>query len=188
MTQTISFQFTPAKEDYIRAARTIQMSNKRLWPILVAMVLLELCALSAILGGRLGGSPLNWMFVLPLPLVVLYIFVWGPINLGRQIEKNERFTCEVTWQADDSQILVKNKFSETKMDWGTFQRFIETKDCYYLVYTVNKQMSQFVPKRAFKSKEHEAAFREMLKRNIKAIWKQNSHSQGYASDIIVEKE
>jgi hypothetical protein len=173
MAQTISFQFTPVKGDYIKTTRAIHMSNRQLWPILVAVVLVELCLLSAVLGRRLGDSPLNWMFVLPVPLAVVYIFVWGPINLGRQIEKNERLTCEMTWQVDDNQILAKNKFAETKMDWGTFQRFIETKDYYYLVYTINKRMFQFVPKRAFESKEQEAAFREMLKQNIKELTPSN---------------
>jgi hypothetical protein len=55
-------------------------------------------------------------------------------------------------------------------DWGTFKKVEETKDYYMLVFSVNKNMLQIFPKRAFTSPEQEAAFRDLLKRHV-GVWK-----------------
>ncbi len=167
MTDPIYFQFTPNKDDYTKVIRAYYMSDRRLWLVLALAGIMELWLLVSTLAGNFGASPLVWGLLLALPVVVVYLLVWGPVRLGRRVQKNERLTCETFWQVGDDQILIKDRFAEAKLDWGTFQRVIETKSYYLLIYAVNSRAFQFVPKRAFESQERQAAFRELVKRNIK---------------------
>jgi hypothetical protein len=104
------------------------------------------------------------MFVFPL--------VISPYMTAHKMEKDERLSSPVQYEANDEQIMFKNKFSETKLDWGSFCRVIETKDLFLLVYTSNKNCSQMIPKRAFASNDDEQAFRDLVAAKIPA--KQNN--------------
>ena len=164
--QPISFRFIPTKDDYVHSIRAFFLCDAGFKRTLVIMGIVELLIVVAALAGNLGDGLLLWLLALAMPALLVYLWVILPLNTGRQIEKNERFMSETTWELGEDQVLIKNKFSETKMDWGSFQKVVETGDYYLLVYTANKRMFQFIPKRAFESQEHAAAFREVLRQKL----------------------
>ncbi len=164
--QPISFHFIPTKDDYIRGLRAFETSKTNFKRNMAKIGIFEALFVVAIFAGSLGDGPWPWLLVLIGPIILGYF--WGilPLRMGRQIEKNERFTAETTWELGEDQIVIKNKFSETKMDWGSFQKVVETGDYYLLIYATSKNMFQFIPKRAFESQEQETNFRELLKRKL----------------------
>ncbi len=164
--QPISFHFIPTKDDYVRGVRAFYFSDAGFKRALVIMGVVELLLVVAAFAGNLGDGPLPWLFVLGLLAFPVYLLVILPINMGRQIEKNERFTAETTWELGEDQVSIKNKFSETKTDWGSFQKMVRTDDYYLLIYATNKRMFQIIPKRAFESQEQETAFREFVKQKL----------------------
>ena len=167
MTETIALKFTPTKDDYARASRCLLLSKPWPWLVLIGAGLIGVCNVIAQLATGSGWSPWMWILPLPVAMAAFYLFVWVPMSAARLAGKQERLTCEMTWHVNDDGILMQNKFGESRVDWGTFHRFKETRGLFILVYTTTEQMGQFVPKRAFESPEQEAAFREMLRRNIK---------------------
>ena len=173
MADNFSFRFTPTKEDFLKSYRGYQLRHNYIWLILGGSTLLEICLFLSILGGNLGQNALMWGLLIPLPAIFFLFLVWIPSTLVHQIEQNkERILSEIEWRLDDSQILIKNKFGESRFDWGTFQKVIETKDFFYLIYSITKgtnaTMYQFIPKRVFLSINDEAAFREIITRKIRA--------------------
>jgi len=91
-----------------------------------------------------------------------FALVVNPILTGNKVEKNERLSSPVNYEINDEQILIKNKFIESKLDWDSFQRAIESKDHFLLVLAVNKNMFEIIPKRAFASSDDEQTFKKLL--------------------------
>ncbi len=124
-----------------------------------------------------GGLSYGIGILLPLGLFAFLFFyltfalLLQPLIVANRVEKDERLSSPVDFVVDEEQILFKNKFTETKLDWGSFQKVIESKSHFLLIYTVNKNMFQIIPKRAFASSEDEQSFRELLNTKIPRLQK-----------------
>jgi hypothetical protein len=164
------FKFTPTKDDYIKAFRTFYLSSWPVWGVLIVFLLSQiiffgLAFIRGDLGFDLGG-------ILPIVLIVFiasylaFTLVINPMTAASKLEKNERLSSPVQYEVNDEQIMFKNQFAETKLDWGSFQKVIESKDIFLLVYTTNKNMFQIIPKRAFASTDDEQAFKNLLNTKI----------------------
>jgi hypothetical protein len=164
--ETITFRFTPTKEDWVRATRARYRRDLRTWLSLASAGCLLLMGLCSVALYGPGFSVVFLMAMVPIALWPAFALVIAPLSAGHQVEKNERLRGETMWQVDDHRILIKNRFAETVCDWGAFGKALETEQAYLLVDAVNKQAFQVVPKRAFDSPADEAAFRELLARNI----------------------
>jgi hypothetical protein len=118
MTQTINFQFTPNRADYINGMRAYFTHS---WCIWIAFALFGLMfAYGICIFVFLESKYMAWLLIL-FSLLFTYLLILMPMRLGRQVQKNERLRSEVFWQVDDEHDFIKNKFAETKFDWGTFQ-------------------------------------------------------------------
>lgn len=119
------------------------------------------------------SKPLNvWLLILCVAgfaVIPTMLFVIGPLQAGNRVQKSERLRPEATWHLGGDAIQIITQYAESKIDWGTFQKAIMTKHHYLLVYTVNKQAFQIIPRRAFESAEQEAAFREIVERHLGKI-------------------
>jgi hypothetical protein len=166
MSQSIFVQFAPTKNEYISVLHGYHLHVRKFWKSLIVLLIFETLLLISIAANHLFGNPLAFIILLIIPLIIIYTIVVMPLKLGRQFEKNERLSGESSWKFDNEHIIVKSKFSETKTDWGTYKKFIETSHSFILIYTANEQMIHFIPKRAFTSQKHEAAFRDLLNRKI----------------------
>ncbi|MBI5943766.1 MAG: YcxB family protein [Chloroflexi bacterium] len=147
------------------------MSNWRIWAVLVFFVLATIiCAGSAfILRGDLG---FEYGIIFPLILfifIVFYVvfaFFINPLTIANKVGKDERLSSPIQYEVSDEQIMFRNQFAETKLDWGSFQKVIESEEMFLLVYTLNKNMFQIIPKRAFSATVDEQVFRDLLKTKI----------------------
>ncbi len=158
--EPITFSFTPQRTDYIRTLRAFLFTSRAIYSILIVSFLFF--ASSIYFSVQYGLS--SWtvvLLVLSLIIATSYLFT-SPITAGDKAAREERMSCETQWEANDEYILVKNKFSQTNFDWGTFSRVFETKEHFLLICTTNKNMFQFVPKRAFISADQEQGFRKLL--------------------------
>jgi hypothetical protein len=161
MDEPLTFSFTPNKSDYIRALRAFSLHQRSTRWAFVILVLLSLCTLPSILTGTFYG-----IVGLIIPLVMLFyilsILFITPANVGAQVENNERLSCETTWHVDDQKIQVSTKFTETSFDWGSFSQMLDTGEYYLLRHTINKNMIQIIPKRAFASPEKREVFHQRM--------------------------
>jgi hypothetical protein len=184
----LSFSFVPTKNDYLKAIWTYYFSNSIILVGLIFLVLLvPLVILSVILLVALKSEVGTW-----LPITAIFILGSGffafvllinPLITANKVKNNERLNSPVQFEVSGDQLLIKNQFTETKLDWGSFQKVIETKDYFLLVHSVNKNMFQIVPKRAFSSSADEQTFRNLL--TIKIPKWQNSTLNIKKNPIIV---
>jgi hypothetical protein len=172
MPENFTFRFTPTKDDFTQTIRayTLRQTSTRIALILVAVVVI-FETISAIALG-IDWSTVNYYLPLNVFLVayVVFLLLINPWLVGRQVPKNERLSSEITWEVDEDEIRVSNKFMQSKFDWGTFHSAIETRTHYLLILSSNKRMYQVLPKRAFETPAQEAAFRTLLKtKQIKGL-------------------
>ena len=99
------------------------------------------------------------------------------------MEMDERLGSPVQGQADEEQISFKTQFLETKLDWGSYHKVLESKDQFLLIHSANKNMFQIIPKRAFASVDDERAFRDLLK--VKIPEKQRGSFEVKNSTVII---
>ena len=162
----LSFGFTPTKNDYLKAFWVFYSSNWSIWAVLfLAVVPQGICVFTALLRGEFG---FGFEFILPLVIflglgfILFFAFVISPLRVANKVEKDERLNSPVQYEVNDQGLLFRNQFTETKTDWGSYQKFIETKDMFLLIYSINKNMFQIIPKRAFTSSDDELLFKRLL--------------------------
>lgn len=162
----LSFGFTPTKDDYLKAFRTFYLSSWPIWALLIFVSLPQaVCIFIAVLRGEFGDG---YLLILPAiilltgVIVLISLLFIGPLRVANKVEKDERLHSPVQYECSDEQIHFKDQFSELKTDWASYQQYIESKELFLLIYTANKNMFQIIPKRAFKSPDDEAAFRDLL--------------------------
>lgn len=162
----ISFRFTPTKNDYLKAFWTFYSNSPYTWIAFVFFAfLLPIVALSLFIGYELQSGFVMWfpmLIFISTAFFLLFMFVINPLILGNKVEKNERLKSPVEYEVDEEQISIKTPFSESKVDWGTFERMIESEEHILLIYSINKNMFQIIPKRAFLSREDEQSFKDLL--------------------------
>ncbi len=66
-------------------------------------------------------------------------------------------------------MIVISQMAEAKYDWKLFTKAFEDGQYYMITYSTNKNMFQFIPKRAFNSLEQEAKTRELIVRQLGKI-------------------
>jgi hypothetical protein len=178
--EPITFTLTPLKEDYVKAIRAFQLRRLAIRGMIVVLSILAVIAGIGVIVAlvRLFVSPADstlgeffapimcLAFSVSIPLSIL---VTIPNLTGQQYDKNERMRVETTWRLDDERVQLTSGPVESKLDWGSFQNAIDTKDHYLMTYTINKNMYQIIPKRAFESAEHEAAFRALVEKHLGPI-------------------
>ncbi len=164
MDNKLTFSFIPTKEDYVRTFRTVSL---RQTVTRLVIVITGLFFLSGLVTLILLWPRFNPIMVIPLVFFPIYVLsVIFPFRLVKQVESNERFTTEIKWEIDDTGTILRTKFTESKLDWGTFSEYFESSSYFYLVYSTNKNMSQFIPKKAFNSQDQEKQFRLILDEHI----------------------
>lgn len=166
----VTYQFKPTKDDYLKAFRAFYLSNWFIWAGLMAfMLFLFLCWISSFLFNVSSleyGRGFLLFFFLALAFFLVFTLLFNPLKAANKAETDERFGSPVEGEVSNEYITFKYKFSEAKLDWGSFHRMIESKDQFLLVHSANKNMFQIIPKRAFSSTEDEQAFRIIVNAKI----------------------
>jgi hypothetical protein len=166
----LTFTYVPTKADYLKAFRVIYMRSWPVWSVIIIVMLAQgICIGSALLRGEVGfelGILLPLAIFVFLAIYLTFALVVSPLRVANRVEKDERLNSPVHYEVSEAQIVFRNQFAETKLDWGSFQKVVESQDHFLLLYTVNKNAFQIIPKRAFGSPEDEQAFRDLLKAKI----------------------
>ena len=171
MAETIRFRYIPDAGTYSRVMRAHTLRTRGVWLTLAAItaVLLVMLVAPSLLRHQ-APAPASWLAAVGGPLFAGFLlFVWQPSRVKRQVQKQEQFRSETTWQVDDSQSVIQNAQSEIRLGWDNFCQAMETRTDFHLVYAANKRQIQFVPKRAFESPEQEVAFRTLLHSKLRVV-------------------
>lgn len=164
MTQPLEFRFALTKDEFVRNVRAFHLRRRTTWIFLVVFVVLAIIQWSLF---YVALDVLVLTALLPLVLYLGLLFVILPWMLGRQIQRNERMRVEMHWRVTEDRITVSSAHGESWMDWGTFQRVVETPHAYLLIFATNKNMFQIVPKRAL-TPEQRSIFEQLLAQKLSA--------------------
>lgn len=165
MEKTISLRFKYTEEEYTAATRLFMTRSADL------IIRFGVCSLYAIgcivlfswLGIAIEMIPVFVVAAcLPFILALLLLFV-----VPRQrFRSDPKFRDEYLLQFSDEGIHFKTAQIDALLQWSLYNKVLEDERFYILVY--GKNMISVIPKRAFASAAEEAAFDEMLRRNLPA--------------------
>jgi len=166
MQNPIKFNFTLTAEDYKLSTRMFYSKQTSLW---IGLVLSGIFFFYGIILLFTGGREmlLTSIVVIALFPVLLFVyFVRSPNQVSKRVAQDERFTSPQQWEVDEGQILISQKFGETRVRWDEFIGVVETKEYFLLRFGVNRNAFQIVPKRAFSSEQQIGAFRALIGQKV----------------------
>ena len=105
-----------------------------------------------------GASPYVFLGVLAFFLVIPLISAW-------QTYSNPRVREGTRYQLSNNGVEMETSVGSANLSWAAFGRAVETPSLF--LFFVTKGMAYAIPKRSFASEEEAAAFRELLRDNVK---------------------
>lgn len=163
MESPLQIQFTPEKNDYVRASRAL--ANKT--PIFIVLaaitILLMVGALVVLLVPSIGDSTWDNVAIISLVIGVFYLvyyFVLIPMQLGRSFKSNELLQEERVLVLDETGLAMTLADRHSEMAWENFEKVLDSGALYLMVYNAKEKLYPFVPKRAFEAPGSEEAFRK----------------------------
>jgi hypothetical protein len=161
----ITFTVTPEAKDYVKAARLAYLLRPIFWIIYALAALFLIWALYPIFLQKLPVSLLLPVLIfIALPVLIL---VYQPWQVGRRAIRSEVMHATTTYELDETQLVMRNAFFEQKLDWGIYGSVLETREYIFLYHKANKNMFNFIPKRAFTDEQQLNDYRTLVKSFIK---------------------
>jgi hypothetical protein len=163
METPLVFRFKPEKNDYVQASRAL--ANKTpMFIVLASVTLLIMVGSLVVLVVPSVGNP-TWNNVAIVSLVVgafylVYYFLLIPLQLNGTYKKNEYLQKERTLTVTDEGINMKVADRSSDLAWDNFEKVLDCKDIYILIYKADQRVYPFIPKRAFTEPGSEEAFRK----------------------------
>jgi YcxB-like protein len=165
MEKTISLRFKYTEEEYIAATRLYLTRSKDFAIRLMVCTFYAIACIALFVWLEFASEAIILMIVLacfPFIIGFLHLFV-----LPRQrFRSDPKFKDEYFLQFSDDGIQFKTTDIDALLQWSLYNKVLENERFYLLVY--GKNMISVIPKRAFDGANQEAAFSEMLKRNLPA--------------------
>jgi hypothetical protein len=166
MEKTISLRFKYTEEEYVAATRLYLTRSADL------IIRLAICSLYAVgciflltwLGFASEAIPL-FIFVACFPFLMAFLLFF--VVPRQRFRSDPKFRDEYFLQFSDDGIQFKTAQIDALLQWSLYNKVLENERFYIMVY--GKNMISVIPKRAFTDKNQEAAFSEMLKRNLPAF-------------------
>jgi hypothetical protein len=168
MEKTISLRFKYTAEEYVAATRLYLTRSGDFFARLGVCSLYAIGCMVLFAWLEVSLSPeliflLVFVCLLPFLIAFMHIFV-----LPRQrFRSDPKFQDEYLLQFSDDGIHFKTAQIDALLQWSLYNKVLENDRFYLLVY--GKHMISVIPKRAFADEFQEAAFREMLGRNLPAF-------------------
>jgi hypothetical protein len=168
---TVTVEFTPTREDYVGAMRAYTLSDRAtmwfMFPFFSSIFLFGCFGLFVSLSTGISSSFVWLLLIFLAAFLPLLIYVIVPFRAGLQAQRQERMRSPTSYTFDDEKVVLKNQFVESKMDWGTLGKMVETTRFFLFVYKTNRPMLHLVPKRAFPTPAAEAEFRDLAAAHIR---------------------
>ena len=163
METPLQFRFKPEKNDYVQASRAL--ANKTpMFIVLASVTLLIMLGSLVVLVVPSIGNP-TWNNVAIVSLLVggfylVYYFLLIPLQLGGTYKKNESLQKERVLTVSDANVSMKVGDRSSDLTWENFEKVLDCKDLYLMIYKADQRVYPFVPKRAFTEPGAEEAFRK----------------------------
>lgn len=159
---TVEVSFILDRTEFRRAAQAVLLrSPKFLWPPIAGTVALVAGLLTS--GDLLVFVGFGWLLVSVAIFVVQPLFTW---------ENNERVRANQIHRFGPDMIIVKLLHSESRIEWSYFTNVLDAGTVYVLRH--KRISANIVPKRAFKSREDERCFRQLVSDHTKTQhWEQS---------------
>lgn len=191
--EKITVKFIPQPEDYsttiriFSSSKSIATSIAKGFLALVSLVLISIVTLSIFKAGLRSLSHL-WGYIVPVLILSLLIFL-APSLAGwataRKVSKQPQLSQPITYEIGDEKIHITSSLSESILDWRLFSKVFETEQHYLLVYVTNKNMFQFLAKRAFESKIQENEVRSLIEQKLGKIEDIQKGLRGWKLSLLV---
>ena len=166
MDSKVKIQFTPQKNDYVHASRTLAGKSKGFLVLAAIVVLIMLAAAVLLIFPTIGDDALNNIALIVLlfgGFYVVYYLVFIPFQLSSAYKKNEYLQKDREFTITESQILMRIGDRSVELDWDGVQKLIDGRRLYLINYKGEERVYPFVPKRAFEDQTTEDAFVQLFK-------------------------
>lgn len=162
--ETVELGFTYTEDEYIEAARLFYArAYDHKFQRYIGLAVFAGGLLIAWLAGDVACSGLLIFVGLLLLARHLYVDRMLPRSYFRN---NPKFLDPYQLTFSDEGMVFRSKGVESKIGWDFYTGVWETTDFYFLVY--GKDLFSLIPKRVFRGRRQEAAFRELLRRRLKS--------------------
>lgn len=158
---TVNFKLT--EREFLAACRVLTLGNARQRLRVFVAPPLWAASMTALLSVVLGyglASALAFTGSAVALLAALYYYTLDVLP-RRSFRGDRKFQDPITFTFTADHIFVRTRLVESRIDWRLYTDVLEGRDCYVLVYGKDIRLLTPVPKRAFKSGEHEQAFRAL---------------------------
>jgi hypothetical protein len=164
--EPIQLRFTHTEEEYLAAARLLLLKSKGVLPALFMAYFLIASLLVLLL--ILTGAALPLWFMTAI-MGLLGVALWYRLFIDyprRHFRGDPKFRDEYLLTFSEEGVACKTSQIDSKLAWSLYTGALENEEMYVLLYGTGTNMITAVPKRAFRSRMQEEAFRDLLKRHI----------------------
>lgn len=184
----VILHFTPTPNDYFQAIRRFMGLGRKNYSVMQGIFAPLLLILFITLIVRvLNAETQSLVYFLPATVFLLLIIFLPDISgllIARKASKNSQFLAPITYEFDEEKININSKVVESKIDWSAYNKVLETNDYYLLVYAANKNMIQFLPKRAIESQVQEDDMRLLMEQKLGKIVHVQKGISGWKLSLI----
>ena len=170
-TTSVQLDFSHTEKEYLAAVRLYVWRSGELFA--------RVCITYLFLAGIVLMLPILFEFLIPYWALVILLVIGGVgwyhgfvIDLPRRhFRANPKFREEYHLRFSDAGIDYKSTHASGSFDWTFYNSVIEDDSFYLLLYGKDLHSISVIPKRAFRDREQEAAFRELLRRHVDHTFK-----------------
>jgi len=142
---------------------------RRLWPLVLVMVLMELLFLAIVAAALFGnGDHGNIQGMQPMFVVggfwFLFLAGWPYLSARNQMRDSTLFSEAATYTFSETGILSSRPSASSEMKWTALHSIREIKSSFLLYQT--RRVASVVPKRFFENDAQVAAWRELANKSI----------------------
>lgn len=162
--EPVAVNFKLTEQEFLAACRVLTLGDSRQRLRVFAAPPLWAATMTALLTVVFDfGLPSALLFTLPATALLAALYYYTVDVLPRRSFRGDRkFRDPVTFTFTPEHIFVRTRLVESRIDWRLYSDVLEGRDCYVLVYGKDIRLLTPVPKRAFRNREHEQAFRALV--------------------------
>jgi hypothetical protein len=164
--EKIIIEYTPEKNDYIQASKVLAKKTPS-FRILAGIILL-VAATSIVILFIPSLRYTGWLNVATVTLLVcaFYIFyylVLIPYQLSRSYQRSDSLKMNRRFTLGDEHVLMEIGENSSILPWEKFQKVMEGKEIYLLVFMDENRIYPLLPKRSFPDEATRDAFLNLIK-------------------------
>lgn len=173
MTQGLTICYTPTKQDYVCASRSLAINSAgfRLLAVMIAVFLL-ISIVMLLVPESISAGWRNAALILFFVCVfyMLYFFVLIPLQLGRAYRSKAYLRMPREFTFSEPHVLMKIGEDSVELHWEDLRKVINASQYFLLIFHAGERVYPFLPKRAFSGKVTQESFLKLLaEKSIRVI-------------------